>query len=171
VEVRGLTGDLDEYDVVLTEEDLDSLKARPRFGVAAQTTQPIQHVKHMVGLMRRKFPDAELRFVDTVCQPTKNRQLAAVELAQKSDVVVVIGGVHSNNTHELVSTCSRHCRRVHHVRHADDLRGDWFYPHETVGLTAGTSTPDELIDGVEAWLREFESFQSNLKVHLTHQEV
>ena len=73
-------------------------------------------------LIRDRFPNSEVRFVDTVCQPTKQRQNAAVELAQKCDVVVVIGGAHSNNTHELVKTCSRFCPRVHHVQTAADLR-------------------------------------------------
>ncbi|MBK9139865.1 MAG: 4-hydroxy-3-methylbut-2-enyl diphosphate reductase [Verrucomicrobia bacterium] len=152
VEVRGLTEDLAEYDIVLTEADVRQLRERPRFGVAAQTTQPIERVRHLVGCLRRRFPASEVRFVDTVCQPTKQRQHAAVELAQQCDVVIVIGGVHSNNTRELVATCGRHCPRVHHVQGAEDLRRDWFRPSDTVGITAGTSTPDEIIDAVEARL-------------------
>jgi hypothetical protein len=93
-------------------------------------------------MIRERFPQSEVRFIDTVCQPTKQRQNAAIELAQKSDVVIVIGGAHSNNTHELVKTCSRFCARVHHVQTADDLRAEWFHRDETVGITAGTSTPD-----------------------------
>jgi 4-hydroxy-3-methylbut-2-enyl diphosphate reductase len=94
-----------------------------------------------------------VRFVDTVCQPTKQRQNAAIELAQECDVVVVIGGMHSNNTHELVKTCCRHCARVHHVQTAEDLRADWFVEAETVGLTAGTSTPETVINDVGLWLK------------------
>ncbi len=110
VEVRGMTEDLDEFDVVLSEADVASLRERPRFGVIAQTTQPIDRVRQLVRLIRERFPESEVRFIDTVCQPTKQRQNAAVELAQKCDVVIVIGGAHSNNTHELVKTCSRFCR-------------------------------------------------------------
>ena len=106
VEVRGLTEDLDDFDVVLSEADVFELKERPRFGVAAQTTQPIEKVRALVELIRRRFPASEVRFIDTVCQPTKQRQNAAIELAQQSDVVVVIGGAHSNNTRELVRTCA-----------------------------------------------------------------
>jgi 4-hydroxy-3-methylbut-2-enyl diphosphate reductase len=90
---------------------------------------------------------------DTVCQPTKQRQQAAIELAQRADVVIVIGGAQSNNTHELVNTCLRHCDRVHHIQTADDLRPEWFHEDDTVGITAGTSTPDALIHELEAWLR------------------
>ena len=152
VEVRGMTEDLADFDVVLTEADVLELKERPRFGVAAQTTQPIERVRELVRLIRCRFPQSEVRFVDTVCQPTKQRQHAAVELAQQCDVVVVIGGANSNNTHELVNTCARYCRRVHHVQTAHDLRPEWFAGAQSVGITAGTSTPDSLVSGVEQWL-------------------
>ncbi len=154
VEVRGMTEDLAEFDVVLSEDDVKRLQPRPRFGVAAQTTQPIEKVHHLLSLIRQRFPEAEVRFVDTVCQPTKQRQLAALELARRSDVVIVIGGAHSNNTRELVSTCSRQGARVHHVQGPEGLREEWFAGAETIGITAGTSTPDPLIDSVEERLRE-----------------
>ncbi|HEV7925441.1 MAG TPA: 4-hydroxy-3-methylbut-2-enyl diphosphate reductase [Verrucomicrobiae bacterium] len=153
VEVRGLTEDLAEFEVVLTEEDVRQMTERPRFGVAAQTTQPVDKVRRLVESIRRQFPRSEVRYVDTVCQPTKQRQAAALDLARESDVVVVVGGAHSNNTRELAATCRRYCARVHHVQSADDLRLDWFEGAGTVGLTAGTSTPDEIIDSVEEWLK------------------
>ena len=152
VEVRGLTEDLAEFDVVLAEADIEQLQERPRFGVAAQTTQPIERVRHLVELLRRRFPSSEVRFIDTVCQPTKQRQNSAIELAQQAEVVVVIGGAHSNNTHELVKTCSRYCDRVFHVQTAADLREEWFAGAQTVGITAGTSTPDSTVEAVEQWL-------------------
>ncbi len=154
VEVRGLTGDLADFDEVLSEADILEIKERPRFGVAAQTTQPIEKVRLLVNCLRRRFPDSEVLFIDTICQPTKQRQNAAVELAQQCDVVIVIGGAHSNNTRELVETCSRYCDRVHHVQTAEDLRPDWFFSAETIGLTAGTSTPDNIIIQIEQRIQE-----------------
>jgi 4-hydroxy-3-methylbut-2-en-1-yl diphosphate reductase len=173
VEVRGLTEDLSEYDVVLSEADVAALRERPRFGIAVQTTQPVDRVRHLVSLIRQRFPDSEVRFVDTVCQPTKQRQTAAIELAQQSDVVVVIGGANSNNTRELVTTCSRRCSRVYHVRSASDLRSEWFGGAQTVGITAGTSTPDSIIDAVERRIRDLagqpseDSNRKTLTVELT----
>jgi 4-hydroxy-3-methylbut-2-enyl diphosphate reductase len=152
VEVRGLTGDLETFDVVLNEADVLALAERPRYGIAAQTTQPMEKVERLVELIRQRFPKSEVRFVDTVCRPTKQRQTAAVELAQQCNVVVVIGGAHSNNTQELVATCRRHCPKVHHVQTAGDLRAEWFADAGTVGITAGTSTPDSAVDEVERWL-------------------
>jgi 4-hydroxy-3-methylbut-2-enyl diphosphate reductase len=152
VEVRGITEDLAECSVVLTEAEIFELTERPRFGVVAQTTQPIEKVRYLAGLLRWRFPQSEVRFIDTVCQPTKQRQHSAADLAQQSDVVVVIGGAHSNNTHELVKTCTRHCARVYQVQTARDLRPEWFLEAQTVGVTAGTSTPDASIAEVEHWL-------------------
>ena len=153
VEVRGLTDDLAEFDVVLNESDVAQLRERPSLGIAAQTTQPIERVRGLVLFIRETFPRSEVRFVDTVCQPTKQRQHAAVELAQHCDVVIVIGGAHSNNTRELVATCAQHCAGVHHVQTAADLREEWFTHAETVGLTAGTSTPDNVIKEIEQTLK------------------
>src|SRR5437016_1615248 len=135
VEVRGLTEDLTEFEVVLSEADVDALPERPRFGVAAQTTQPIERVQRLLLRIRQRFPRSEVRFIDTVCQPTKQRQSAAMELARRSDVVLVIGGANSNNTRELVATCSRYCGRVHHVQSAADLRIEWFAGAGDVGIT------------------------------------
>ena len=157
VEVRGLTGDLEAFDVVLEDDDVLALKPYPRIGIAAQTTQSIVKVRHIVELITRTFPDSLVRFIDTVCRPTKDRQNAAVDLARGSDVVIVIGGANSNNTRELVKSCARYCRRVHHVQTEVDLQTEWFADAATVGITAGTSTPDEIVDRVERRIHELAS--------------
>jgi 4-hydroxy-3-methylbut-2-en-1-yl diphosphate reductase len=172
VEVRGITEDLEDYDVILSDEDVAALRERPRFGVAAQTTQPIDRVRRLVTLVQERFPNSRVRFADTVCQPTKQRQTAAVALAEQCDVVIVIGGAHSNNTRELFATCGRYCDRVHHVTGAAELRSHWFRSSDrSVGLTAGTSTPDSVIDEVEAWLNDFARFQEQLQQHAAHENV
>jgi 4-hydroxy-3-methylbut-2-enyl diphosphate reductase len=153
VEVRGLTGDLDRFDVVLNDADVLALDEHSRIGVAAQTTQPVEKVRRIVDLIRQRFPRSEVRCLDTVCRPTKDRQTAAIELARQSDVVIVVGGRTSNNTRELVTTCARYCARVHHVQTNADVRPEWFDGVSIVGLTAGTSTPDDVIDGVEARIK------------------
>jgi 4-hydroxy-3-methylbut-2-en-1-yl diphosphate reductase len=152
VEVRALTGDLKSFDVVLEEGDVARIQVRSRFGVVAQTTQPLDKVLRLVALVRERFFQAEVRFVDTVCQPTKQRQIAAQDLARRCDVVIVIGGAQSNNTRQLALTCARSCDRVHHVQTAADLRPEWLESAGTVGLTAGTSTPNSVIDAVETEL-------------------
>jgi len=154
VEVRGLTGDLDYFDVVLEDADVLALEEHPRIGVAAQTTQAVEKVRHVVDLIRRRFPKSEVRLVDTICKPTKQRQSAAVEMARQADVVIVVGGQSSNNTRELVKSCARYCPHVHHVQTDADVRPEWFDAAKVVGLTAGTSTPADVIDRVAARIHQ-----------------
>lgn len=154
VEVRGLTGDLDAFDVLLNTDDVDRLAHRPRFGVIAQTTQPLERVHRLLERLRHRFPDSEVQYQDTVCRATQDRQQAALTLARQCDVVVVVGGAQSNNTRELADTCRRHCPRVHALETAADLCPSWFHPADDVGITAGTSTPDDVIDATERRLLE-----------------
>jgi 4-hydroxy-3-methylbut-2-enyl diphosphate reductase len=98
-------------------------------------------------------PHAEIRFVDTVCHPTKDHQKALGRLMQQVDAMVVVGGRNSNNTLQLVLRCQSMGLRTFHVQGPKDLHGAWFDGVSSVGLTAGTSTLDETIDAVEAELQ------------------
>lgn len=148
VEVRGLTDDLAECAIVRGPQDVSGVPERARIGVISQTTQPIDLVLMTVERIRARFPASEVRFVDTVCQPTKDRQSAARRLAQRCEVVVVVGGRNSNNTRQLVRTCAEVGARAYQVEGASDLCPRWFEGVDSVGLTAGTSTPDEVIVAV-----------------------
>jgi 4-hydroxy-3-methylbut-2-enyl diphosphate reductase len=164
VEVRGMTEDLDAVDVILEDDDVRQLREYPKIGVAAQTTQPADRVNRLVSLIRERFPHSDVRFIDTVCRPTKERQTAAAELARQCDVVIVIGGADSNNTRELVRTCSGFCPRVHHVSTASEVQAEWLKAAGVVGLTAGTSTPDDVIDAVERRLRQLATVEERTPV-------
>jgi 4-hydroxy-3-methylbut-2-enyl diphosphate reductase len=156
IEVRGLTGDLEEYTVVLKVSDIEQIPQSKRIGIISQTTQPIDHVQSLVDEIKAKYPQSEIRFTDTVCHPTKQRQKSAVELGQQSDVVIVIGGRSSNNTSQLTKTVSRFCNRVHQIEKVADLNRAWFDSDDVVGITAGTSTPDEVIQPVIEQLRSWD---------------
>src|SRR5207302_452819 len=93
-------------------------------------------------------PDAEIRFLDTVCHPTKDHQKALEELLGRVEAVVVVGGRNSNNTRELVARCRERGLPAYHVQGPADLDAEWFRGLRTVGLTAGTSTLDETIEDV-----------------------
>lgn len=156
VEVRGLVGDLNECAVILSEADLAQLDAPAqrgaRFGVIAQTTQPLALVEELVAALRRRFPNHEVEFVDTVCQPTKDRQDAMERLIAEADAVVVVGGPNSNNTRKLTELARSQGRRAFQVASAAELRPEWFEGVRVVGVTAGTSTPDPVIQEVKEWL-------------------
>lgn len=160
VEVRGLVEDHPGCDVVLTEADVLNLPFQARLGIVSQTTQPVARVRELVAQIRARFPAAEVRWIDTVCRPTKERQSAAEELAARCEVVIVVGGALSNNTRELAATCRRFCPRVHQIQSADDLRREWVADAQVVGLTAGTSTPDETIEAVYNALLNLASYEA-----------
>lgn len=140
VEVRGLVGDFPGARVVLTDDEAAALPAAPRIGVVSQTTQPVERVKALVERIRRHQPGAEVRFVDTVCQPTKDRQAALVDLCAHCRVVVVVGGHNSNNTTQLARRARELGAVAHHVAGPGELRAEWFSGVDRVGITAGTST-------------------------------
>lgn len=147
VEVRGIVEDLERCDVIGSPGDVTTY-ASHRLGIACQTTMPPDVVAEVRARIRLLNPDADIRFVDTVCQPTKLRQQSLLDLVRRVDAVVVVGGRNSNNTRWLVRLCETHRTPALHVESADDLDPAWFDGVETVGLTAGTSTLDETIDEV-----------------------
>lgn len=159
VEVEGLIGDFPEAVVVNTRDDISKLPQRVRYGIISQTTQPIDFVRAIVDLIRRSHPDAEVRFVDTVCRPTKDRQFALRKLITDAEAVVVVGGRQSNNTRQLVETCRAAGKPAFHIERAEELRADWFAKIAIVGLTAGTSTLPETVRAVHERLREISSAQ------------
>ncbi len=154
VEVRGLIGDFPEASVVLDEVDVLKIPASTRLGVVSQTTQPLDRVLELVAAIKRQHPRAEVRFVDTVCHPTKQRQTALEELCQRCQVVIVIGGRNSNNTRQLTEKATRLGARAHQIETPDDLREEWFTGITEVGITAGTSTLDETVTAVMNRLRQ-----------------
>ena len=161
VEVRGLTEDFPEAFIILAQEDLADLPLRDRYGVISQTTQPIELVRGLVDEIRRLHPTAEVRFVDTVCQPTKNRQSALQQLIAQVDLVVIVGGRHSNNTRQLVRSCQAAGRRAIHIERPDELRVSDFAQVQAVGVTAGTSTLMETVTAVVTRLEEISRLQAD----------
>lgn len=157
VEVEGLIGDFPEAIVVGLPEDVSGLPQRVRYGIIAQTTQPIEFVRAIVELVRRSYPNSEVRFIDTVCKPTKDRQSALRKLIAEAEVIVVVGGRESNNTRQLVETCRAAGKRTFHIERPDELGARDFENIKVVGLTAGTSTMSETVEAVLKRLQEISS--------------
>jgi 4-hydroxy-3-methylbut-2-enyl diphosphate reductase len=154
VEVMGLIGDFPGALVVESTADLEALPQAERFGVISQTTQPLDKVQALVAALRQARPQAEVRFSDTVCQPTKNRQNALRKLIAECDTLVVVGGRNSNNTLQLVAAATVAGCNVFHIERPEELDPGWFGEAEVVGLTAGTSTLKETVLAVQARLEE-----------------
>jgi 4-hydroxy-3-methylbut-2-enyl diphosphate reductase len=155
VEVRGLTGDFPEAYVLECAEEIPALPEAAKYGVVSQTTQQVDRVRVLVAALRAAYPDREFVFRDTVCQPTKNRQLALTKLLSECDTLVVVGGRNSNNTLELVKAGEAAGKAVVHVTRAEELDATEFEKARDVGVTAGTSTLKETVAAVVARLRDF----------------
>lgn len=151
VEVRGIVGDLRHYHVVA---GVDAVETYPhdRLGVVCQSTFMEEAAQEILAAIETRNPTAEVRFVDTICEPTKQRVRAVRDLARRVPVMVVVGGSNSNNTRQLVKMAEALGCRAHHVQGPGDLQLHWFQGVRVVGLTAGTSTLAETIDRVEVAL-------------------
>jgi len=153
VEVRGIVDDLTSFDVIERAEDVIEYSSK-RLGIISQTTVPPQVADEICVHIQLHNPLADIKRLDTICQPTKQRQQAVLELTDMVDAVVVVGGKNSNNTRQLVELCLQRQTPALHVENANDLDATWFIDVETVGLTAGTSTQNETISEVhEALLK------------------
>jgi 4-hydroxy-3-methylbut-2-enyl diphosphate reductase len=148
VEVRGIVEDLDSFDVVEGPEEVRPYP-HPRIGVLCQTTTTEATARAVFEAVQARNPGVEVRFVDTVCRPTKERQWALERLLGQVEAMVVVGGANSNNTRALAARCRARGLPSWHVQGPDELEASWFDGIEVVGLTAGTSTLDATIDGVE----------------------
>ena len=153
VEVRGIVGDLKEYEIILKEEDISRLDPHKKIGIVSQTTQPIKSVLKIVEGIK-KYTQAKVKFVDTVCQPTKDRQKAIEDLCKEVDIVMVIGGFNSSNTKKLKDVSEKKGLRTHHIEGISNIKKEWFLPHDRVGISAGTSTPSHIIDEVYKYLQD-----------------
>jgi 4-hydroxy-3-methylbut-2-enyl diphosphate reductase len=147
VEVQGIVEDLASYEVVQSADEVRRYPYR-RLGIVCQSTAAARNVAKVRAAVAANNPHAEVRFVDTVCHPTKDHQQALERLARQVDAMVVVGGRNSNNTRELVAYCREKDLPAYHVQGAADLDPAWFRGCRTVGLTAGTSTLDETIEEV-----------------------
>ncbi|MEZ5387765.1 MAG: 4-hydroxy-3-methylbut-2-enyl diphosphate reductase [Prosthecobacter sp.] len=165
VEVRGLIGDFPQAVVVLDETDIAQIPAHPRIGVVAQTTQPVEVALQLVAAIKRRHRDSEVRFMDTICHPTKQRQSAMDDLIRDCDHIVVIGGRNSNNTRQLAQKAIANGRRTTQIERPEELDVSWFRDAQNVGVTAGTSTLDETVDAVMQRLRQIAAELRSSPVH------
>lgn len=159
-EVKGLTTDFPDATIISSNSDISEIPDSECIGVVSQTTQPIDFVQKIVAEIERQRPESEIKFLDTVCQPTKNRQSSLEKLCRDNDTIIVVGGRNSNNTHQLVLRALALGRNAHHVEGPGDLDPRWFRKSKDVGITAGTSTLDETVRDVMAKLRQIAAKKS-----------
>lgn len=154
VEVRGVVGNLAHAAVVHDESDFHRLAGETRIGVVSQTTNRLEKVLKLVEAIRALPGVREVRFIDTICQPVKERQQAIhTLLSQDIDLGIVIGGLNSANTRKLKDLIADRGIEAHHIEHADGIDPGWFAGKRHIGITAGTSTPQDVIEAVYDGIR------------------
>lgn len=152
-EVKGLLGHAPGAIVVKPESGLPTLPPRARLGVLAQTTQyPADFRKIMEKITKNDFE--EVRVFNTICDATVVRQKTAVALARDVDIMFVLGGRNSANTNHLAQICRATEVETHHLETADELDESWIEGKSRVGITAGASTPEWLIEDFVSRLAE-----------------
>jgi 4-hydroxy-3-methylbut-2-enyl diphosphate reductase len=143
----------------LEPADVAALEPTPRrLGVLSQTTQVpagfTAFVKEVVGLALGK--DAEIRIIDTICHDIRERQAAALELARRADLMVVVGGRSSANTRHLAELC-REVTETRQIETAAEVEPQWLEGKDLIGVTAGASTAEQDVDDVIVRLEELVS--------------
>ena len=131
--------------IVETEEEAEALHSCAKLGIVCQTTFSGAKFKQIVSRLLEKSRD--IRIQRTICTATDQRQAAALALAAKVDLMLVIGGKNSANTTRLARICEEKCL-TYHIETADELQDEWFDKIEKIGITAGASTPDWIIKEV-----------------------
>ena len=140
--------------VINTVAEAEALKFIPRMGVVFQTTHAIGHVQEVVGALLKR--GKEVRVFNTLCGATTSMQKTAVELAPDVEAMVIIGGKLSANTAQLAEVCRKVNPRVYQIESVDEIDESWFAGIKLVGVSAGASTPDEVIAEVVERLTNLE---------------
>ena len=144
-EVEGILGHCGEDALVAqAPEDLMGVDIQGRVGVVVQTTQTERALAAIVDALLPRV--SEVRVMNTICKATQERQEAALQLAERADVMIVVGGRNSGNTRRLTQICQERCPATHHIEDASEVEAGWFSGAGLVGVTAGASTPASHIE-------------------------
>ena len=149
-EVIGIRGWSGEHAAVIQNaddiENIDFSKNR-KICVVSQTTFNYNKFKDLVEIIKKKSYDISV--LNTICNATKERQTEAQSIAESVDAMIVIGDKHSSNTQKLFEICRKACNNTYYIQTLDDLDLNQLGSVETVGITAGASTPNNIIEEVQ----------------------
>jgi 4-hydroxy-3-methylbut-2-enyl diphosphate reductase len=157
VEVEGTLGHAPErMHLVETVEDVGRLEVQDeeRLAVLTQTTLSVDDTQAIIEALRKRFPRLDLPPKDDICYATQNRQNAVKQLAREADLVLVVGAPISSNSNRLVEVARAHGAQARLAEDAAEIDPNWLHGVGVVGVTAGASTPETLVDAVIERLQE-----------------
>ena len=152
-EVIGIASQVENPIIIATPQEAKELRKMKRVGVVSQSTQTIENVQEIINIIMTKVFD--LRFVNTICFPTKRNQSQIKELALENDVMIIIGSFTSANSKRLTLLSKQVNLNSYQVNSAEEIQPYWFDDAKKVGISAGASTPDYLIQEVKEKIEEF----------------
>ena len=136
--------------VVEDKDDVKNVKKTDIIYIVSQTTQSPKKFEEIVNEISKI---SQVKVFNTICRATFDRQSAAAKLAKEVDVMIVIGGKNSGNTTRLYQICSN-ITKTYHIEDVDEIKPAWFDKVESVGITAGASTPDWIIENIKRRIKE-----------------
>ena len=147
VEVIGINGWCNNTAYIInSRKDVENMPNYDRICVVSQTTATFENFKEFSELIKLKGRDVKI--FNTICNATRLRQTSCENLAKKVDAMIIIGGFHSSNTQKLAKISNKFCLNTYHIETAAQLPKDEFNKYEKIGITAGASTPDWIIEEV-----------------------
>jgi len=151
-EVVGIAAQVKDPIILANVKEAKALRKMKKAGVVSQSTQMIENVQEIINVLMQKVFD--LRFVNTICFPTRRNHEQIKELATQCEVMIIIGSFTSANSKRLTQLALERNKRSYQVTCADDMEAFWFENCETVGISAGASTPDDIIRDVVEKIKE-----------------
>ena len=146
-EVIGIASQVNKPIIIANKEEAINMRKIKSAGIVSQSTQSIENVQNIINILMTKVYD--LHFINTICYPTKRNQEQIQELAKKCDIMIIIGSFTSANSKRLTMLSQKINNNSYQVTCKDDIKTSWFKNNKTVGISAGASTPDYLINEVK----------------------
>ena len=157
-EVIGIASQVKKSIIISSPEEAQNLRKMKKVGVVSQSTQSFENVSDIINVLMAKVFD--LQFVNSICYPTKRNQEQIKELAKISDLMIIIGSFTSANSKRLHQLALERNNKSYQVTCANDIDSEWFNNAETVGITAGASTPDSIIQDVVRYCETLTNIQN-----------
>ena len=145
-EVMAIADQVKDPIVVSNVKEALEIKRTRKIGIVSQSTQMIENVQEIINVLMTRIVD--IRFINTICYPTKRNHAQIKEMSVENDLMIIIGSFTSANSNRLTEIAKERNNNTFQVTCADDLEPSWFNNISSVGVSAGASTPDYLIEDV-----------------------
>lgn len=174
VEVEGTLGEApDKIEIISHVNEVEQLQVRDENKVAylTQTTLSLDDTAEIIAALKRKFPNIQGPAKEDICYATQNRQNAVKSIADQVDLVLVVGAPNSSNTVRLVEVAQAAGVKARRIESAEELDQSWLEGHRRIGITAGASAPEDIVQGIVETLQKMMNHTSVEEFNLVEENV